>query len=443
MHQDEALEMLIVRHLKGLSVNFINHLENAASWLMELSLVRALTRYVTGASRAFGRKREIVDGGELPGPLGQFDRNARQWTTVARMIHIMREGGFLSIRHRGAERLTNVFSKPPKMMNIMKDQEVILNIASEGALTAKLHACVLFPEVFGHLSAEDRSKHFFGKKFKKWTKARTVLRPSQSMSKKNGTAFQTQESMSDFTGFARESAFSGMKRPKGKEAYVKLLNDRRRKLSKMKDSFSIALQKAVSKGQKSVLEEFIRRWDKLHNKRYLVTAFADSFWDNTGNICHSPKSRFLKYGAKGNREVCYPLNSFGGDDDVSVSQNLYEAQIVPYFSLQVDVMNALHYRGSTGERGTVLREVVTGKMKNMLRPWVTGTRAKYLSQIHLHIDDPSLVLRHKSAEQQRRDEGRSTFSVAEDDAERSSHTYKMGFGEGLNVPWSSLLNDRK
>ena len=99
-----------------------------------------------------------------------------------------------------------------------------------------------------------------------------------------------------------------------------------------------------------------------------MPAFADSFWDNTGNICHSPKSRFLKYGARGNREVCYPLNSFGGNDDVAVSQNLDEAQIVPYFSFPVVVINALHYIGGTGDRGTVLREVVTGKMNNMLRP---------------------------------------------------------------------------
>ena len=84
--------------------------------------MRARRRYVTGASRAFGRKREIADEGELPGALGQIDRNARQWKTVARMIHFMLEAGFLSIRHRGAERLTNVFCTPPKMMNITKSR---------------------------------------------------------------------------------------------------------------------------------------------------------------------------------------------------------------------------------------------------------------------------------------------------------------------------------
>lgn len=108
-HVDEALEMLIVRHLKSLSVNFLGHLEHSAGWLMQVSMFRALTRYMTGASRAFGRKREECDGGENLGPLSQYDRTARQWKTVSRMIHVMRDAGFLNASHRGAEWLTNIF----------------------------------------------------------------------------------------------------------------------------------------------------------------------------------------------------------------------------------------------------------------------------------------------------------------------------------------------
>ena len=51
-----------------------------------------------------------------------------------------------------------MFNTPPKMMNIGKDKEAILNIAREGALTAKLHASVLLPDVFGSLTEEDREK---------------------------------------------------------------------------------------------------------------------------------------------------------------------------------------------------------------------------------------------------------------------------------------------
>ena len=114
------LETLAVRLLKSLSVNSINHLQNAVSWLLPMSMSRALIRYATGASRAFGRRQDPGDRGELPGPLSQFDRNPCQWRTVACMLHILREWNLLSISHRGAERLTNVFTVPPRLMNIKK-----------------------------------------------------------------------------------------------------------------------------------------------------------------------------------------------------------------------------------------------------------------------------------------------------------------------------------
>ena len=36
VHSDESLEMLVVRHLKSLSVDFLGHLENSAAWLMQV-----------------------------------------------------------------------------------------------------------------------------------------------------------------------------------------------------------------------------------------------------------------------------------------------------------------------------------------------------------------------------------------------------------------------
>ena len=105
-------------------------------------------------------------------------------------------------------------------------------------------------------------------------------------------------------------------------------------------------------------------------------------------------------------------------------------------------MNALHYRGSTGERGTVLREVVTGKMKGILKPWLTGSRAEHFIQVHFHIDDPSLVLKHKSAEQQRRDETRQECTGQNDSLEVPSQPFNLGFAEEQKVPWSAVLNDR-
>lgn len=166
VHLDESLEMMIVRHLKGLNVNFISHLENSAAWLLEVSMLRSLARLFTGASRAYGRKRLQDDTGEQLGPLNQFDRNTIQWKTVSRMLHMMREVGFLNYQHRGAEWLTNVFSSPPQRLNIKQEQEKLLQIEEHGRLSAELHLSAVLPEVFGPLTASDRVKHFYGKKFK-------------------------------------------------------------------------------------------------------------------------------------------------------------------------------------------------------------------------------------------------------------------------------------
>ncbi|CAN8065401.1 unnamed protein product [Agarophyton chilense] len=103
-HNDEALEMLIVRHLTRLSVNFLGHLEKSAAELMEVSIFRQMIRYMTGASRNLGlkgREREANDCGEIQTPLSQYDRNSCQWRTVSRMLHVMREVGFFSTTHLG------------------------------------------------------------------------------------------------------------------------------------------------------------------------------------------------------------------------------------------------------------------------------------------------------------------------------------------------------
>ena len=153
---------------------------------MKVSMIQALCRYVTGASRYFGRRQRNEDEGELPGPLRQFDRNACHWGTVARMRHIMRVAGFQNVRHRGSEWLCNAFSTLPTRMNIMKDQDMLLNIRENENLSAKRHASVIFPDVFGPLTDEDKERYFSGMKFKRCTRARNVLRAAQSISKRDG-----------------------------------------------------------------------------------------------------------------------------------------------------------------------------------------------------------------------------------------------------------------
>ena len=436
------LEMLAVRHLKSVSVNFINHLQNSASCLLPVSVSRALIRYATGASRAFDRRRDPGDGGELPGPLSQFDRNSCQWRTVARMLHIMRESNFLSVSHRGAERLTNVFTVPTRIMNIKKDQDEILAAAKRGVVTAKLHASVLFPGIFGRLTDEDRKTYFSSKHFKNWTRCRSVIRPAQSIANSNGMSFPGEESSSFIKNASIVDGTKSFSRRKvDKENHTRILNDLRKGLSKIKYSFAIEQRKAVAGGNIEYLEGAMKRWDEAHHKRHVTSAFADCFYDMDGNINHGSKSRFMKHSTRDNRDVCYPFNAFAVG--YRVSQNIYSAAIAPFFSVQIDIMNSLHYRGDTGERGTSVMEVVTGKMKSVLKPWLTGTRAARLHQIHLHIDDPFLLINQKGSEQRRRDERGAAATNNLQDAEEVSEGHVLHFDEELSLPCSSLLNNRK
>lgn len=239
------------------------------------------------------------------------------------------------------------------------------------------------------------------------------------------------------------------KRPRNKAAFSKALQDRRRSLSKMKDVLHEEQRNAMREGNDTNLQELMLRWDAVHLQRHLITPFADCFVSHDGQLNHGTKSRFLKFTTRGNRDIVYPLNDIdgepsGGDSRAKVSRNIFDTAVPPYSTLQIDVMNALHYRGDTGQRGTSLEDIVVGKMKSVLRPWITGRRAVRLQQLHLHIDDPNFVIVHKRAEQNRRDRSRSTKEGDVDDVERANMRSSVGIGfqDDLNVPWSSLLIDR-
>lgn len=118
-------------------------------------------------------------------------------------------------------------------------------------------------------------------------------------------------------------------------------------------------------------------------------------------------------------------------------------------------MNAIHYRGSDGGRGTRLVDIVTGKMKGLLRRWTSGERAKSLREIHLHIDDPGLVIAQKRSEQARRDAARHSVwkkrsnNTGNASSEKNDETHETelqslpGWCDELVIPWGTLLGDRK
>lgn len=181
-----------------------------------------------------------------------------------------------------------------------------------------------------------------------------------------------------------------------------------------------------------------------------MSPYAECFIYMNGDLNHLSKSKFLKFSMRCNRDIIYSMNMLQSVLETEsipakeVSPAIYETNLAPYLTLQRDVINALHYRGDSGERGTSLVDIVTGKMKTVLGPWITAERVKLLTQIHLDIDDPTEVIAQKLVEQKRRDATRSSVRIdmnEDDDTDRSLLVF-LPFDAELNIPWSSLLTDR-
>ena len=197
--------------------------------------------------------------------------------------------------------------------------------------------------------------------------------------------------------------------------------------------------------QSTLMNEVMSNWDSVHWSRHLISPFADCFCDRNINLSHGTKSRFAKISRRNNCDIIYPLNELVHNaSSNSIPTNLFDTTIPIYFSLQLDLMNALHFGGDSGERGTSLQSIVTGKMKNVLRRWLCGMSAKELRQAHFHKDDPNYVILHKYAEQKHRDMQRLKTAIkGKEEAQRfeSIKSNQVGFQEDLTVPWSSLLKD--
>ncbi|PXF44443.1 hypothetical protein BWQ96_05813 [Gracilariopsis chorda] len=71
---------------------------------------------------------------------------------------------------------------------------------------------------------------------------------------------------------------------------------------------------------------------------------------------------------------------------------------------------------------------------------IPGSRGELVKQIHLHIDDPNLVITQKYEEQTRRDNTGGIYGYKQLNAEEDLR--KIGFQLLINAPWSTLISSR-
>ncbi|CAN8065684.1 unnamed protein product [Agarophyton chilense] len=193
-------------------------------------------------------------------------------------------------------------------------------------------------------------------------------------------------------------ALTAIKRPTSLQSALEEFSERRREVERAKYLLHIAERETRSKRDELSREKASARWDLVHDSRPFISPRAYAYFNNDGTLVHAHESGFLKYASSSERHEIYALNELlPSIDDAPtrnrpVSKNAFYASIEGVFSIQLDVMNAIHYGGYRAESGTTLKDVITGKMKIILRRWLSRRRGASLRQLHLYIDDPNLVL---------------------------------------------------
>lgn len=423
VHLDEALEMLIIRHVKGLNTIMLPFLESYKAWLLAVCKARNIARTVTAASRSFGRIRND-EHSLAPGLLlGGYDCSAVQCSSVRSMVELMRSKGFLSLEHRQSEMLRNAFSEGQEELPNMDVQKRILEINNLGRKSAEIHASAMFPDIFGGLSKEDCVKFFGGKRLKgEWTKKLQI-----------------------------PTVGAVLEKEKSKSA-VRLDNPRRActermlLVSKLITNLMIAKEAALKGGDTEGAEHATKRFNRLHDFRSLLSPFADAYRSSNLDVRHGNKSTFLTSLRK------LALGEHQGVESVSRQASnkgtyyYYDFAMPEYASVMIDIMNHVWTRGTDGRRGNTMFNVCVMKMKHLLCPWFSGRRSRSMRKLHLHIDDPSLLIPQKRGEQERRDSTRTVTNETVSDAhvlQSPSELPRIGFNSPVNVPWSSLMNCRE
>ncbi|PXF46335.1 hypothetical protein BWQ96_03991 [Gracilariopsis chorda] len=110
------------------------------------------------------------------------------------------------------------------------------------------------------------------------------------------------------------NTFALMKQPNTKEASSKLVQERRWKVSKLKDALNEEQQLAIRLWSVDYVNEIMLRWDKLHAAKHLIPPFAECFRTSELDLSHGCKSRFLKHLTRGRRNIVLLMNGIASSN---------------------------------------------------------------------------------------------------------------------------------
>ena len=143
----DALEMLIIRFVKGLNVLMLPYIESCGAWMLEYSKARMKIRTITAASRSYQRARvaDTDNQGDVPGRsvLRGYGKNASHSSTVRKMVELMRQKSFLTLEHRQGTKLRNVLATKMRDHEDERLQMMVSDIENYGRTSAELHGLCL------------------------------------------------------------------------------------------------------------------------------------------------------------------------------------------------------------------------------------------------------------------------------------------------------------
>jgi hypothetical protein len=199
----------------------------------------------------------------------------------------------------------------------------------------------------------------------------------------------------------RRSALGARAYRTTKSAYEKRLAGRRRQVELAKDAIYEVERDMMRSGDAATNAHAQSRRDRVMTRRHLTSATADAYRsisygesgsssaDSVASLMHATKSRIVS-----SLHSCMPPDCKEGAPIV-----VYDGQrtVTDYFAVQMDIMNALYYRGDCGARGPTLADAITAKLTRVLSRWMLGSRSSTLRQAHLHTDDTERALRQTSS----------------------------------------------
>lgn len=357
LFHDEALEMSIIRHLKGLGCSSYEELRRGVAWVQPFgNACDRITSLVGGRYGTSARSRhdEFGDDGIRTG----YDRTRLQATNVKAMVQRMNRTGHLGPDFLQAEHISNFACGEVSEMKDEKLEEKLITIHDDGTVLSSLFATSLFPSRFGKISQAEADEWLNGNIPRRWTMAPVLPTMGQWLNR-----------------FGNDSERKRMK----KGDAIKILQQTRRNREMYRNGLvrlqNLPIPQAVH----------VAASEKLKSMSNYITTKSYA-WRNMVNddaVFHGKKSDFW-------RTLSSSMTEEGLEKFLFVGSTGFPNLISV---VHLDVMNNVYQPPLQLFQCNTVTDCILQTMVRKLAGFVLCSSSKNMRKIYLHCDDPTCMIR--------------------------------------------------